>query len=190
MYDLIGETVLKFYLRVMPERIPPTTVLYMRRTGAYGVENRKLMDRFQAWMKEHHLFDGDTVIYAVPMDDPGRTAPAQCRYDVCMERPRDRQPAGGAVKCRELECGKYLTFLLPHTAEAVQTAWERCFSELGELGCSLDESRPVVERYKKRLVDQHRCELCVPVLSLPRPAEGKRCRSKQTNVIWKSGAEG
>ena len=48
MYDLIGETVLKFYLRVMPERIPLTTVLYMRRTGAYGVENRKLMDRFQA----------------------------------------------------------------------------------------------------------------------------------------------
>ena len=126
----------------------------------------------------------------LPMDDPGRTAPAQCRYDVCMERPRDRQFAGGAVKCRELECGKYLTFLLPHTAEAVQTAWERCFSELEEFGCSLDESRPVMERYKKRLVDQHRCELCVPVLSLPCSAEGTCCRSKQTNVIWKSGAEG
>lgn len=75
MYDLIGETVLKFYLRVTPEEIPPTTVLYMRRTGTYGVENRKLMDRFQAWMKEHHLFDGDTVIYAVAYGRPWKDGP-------------------------------------------------------------------------------------------------------------------
>ena len=139
---------MKFYISAMQERIPPSEVICMRRTGAYGIENYKLMD---------------TVIYAIPMDDPERVAPCRCRYDVCINKPENETFAFDQVGCRDLESGKYFVFLISHTAVAVQTAWEMCFSELEELGYLLDKSRPVIERYKKSLVDRRLCELCVPI---------------------------
>jgi len=154
---------LKFYISAMQEKMPPSEVIYMRRTGAYGIENYKLMDTFKEWLKDNALYNEDTVIYAIPMDDPERVAPYQCRYDVCINKPKNQTFAFDQVGCRNLESGKYLVFLNSHTAEAVQTAWEMCFPELEKLGYLLDKSRPVIERYKKALVDRHLCELCVPI---------------------------
>ena len=145
---------MKFYISAMQERIPPSEIIYMRRTGAYGIENYKLMDT---------LYDEDTVIYAIPMDDPERVTSCQCRYDVCINKPENQTFAFDQVGCRDLERGKYLVFLISHTAEAVQTAWEMRFPELEKLGYLLDKSRPVIERYKKALVDRHLCELCIPI---------------------------
>ena len=142
----------------------PSAVIYMRRTGEYGAGNQALMDTFKKWVRENNLYDKDTVIYAVPMDNPEKTEPCHCRYDVCINRPQNQKYAPNQVKCRELEGGKYLVFLIPHTTDAVQTAWQMCFSELEKLGYLPDETRPVMERYKKRLVDEHYCELCMPVL--------------------------
>ena len=155
---------MKFYVSTAQEKIPPSAVIYMRRTGEYGAGNQALMDTFKKWVRENNLYDKDTVIYAVPMDNPEKTEPCHCRYDVCINRPQDQKYAPNRVKCRELEGGKYLVFLIPHTTDAVQTAWQMCFSELEKLGYLPDETRPVMERYKKRLVDEHYCELCMPVL--------------------------
>lgn len=58
------------------------------------------------------------------------------------------------IKCRGLESGKYLTFLIPHTTDAVQTAWKMCFSELEKLGYLFDKSRPIMERYRKNFCRQ------------------------------------
>ena len=154
---------MKFYISAMQERIPPSEIIYMRRTGAYGIENYKLMDTFKEWLKENALYDEDTVIYAIPMYDPERVASCQCRYDVCINKPENQTFAFDQVGCRDLESGKYLVFLISHTAEAVQTAWEMCFPELEKLGYLLDKSRPVIERYKKALVNRHLCELCIPI---------------------------
>lgn len=160
----LEKTILKFYLGITQERIPSSDVIYMRRTGEYGIENYRLMDTFKKWIKENNLYGENTVIYAVPMDNPGTTEPAQCRYDVCIKQPPGRGLAQNQVRCRKLEGGKYVTFLIPHTAVAIQTAWNMCFSELEKSGYLLDKSRPVMERYKKTLVDRHSCGLCVPVL--------------------------
>lgn len=159
-----GDTILKFYIRTTQENILSLKVLYMRRTGAYGIENYKLMDTFKKWVQENNLYNEDTVIYAIPMDDPEKVMPCHCRYDVCINKPENRTFIQNQIECRDLESGKYLIFLIPHTADIVQTAWQMCFSELEKLGYSLDESRPIMERYKKRLVDKHYCELCMPIL--------------------------
>ena len=155
---------LKFYVSATQEKIPPSTVFYMRRTGEYGAGNHALMETFKKWVNENDLCHEDTVIYAIPMDDPEKVEPCRCRYDVCIHRPPDQESVPGPVRCRELAGGNYLVFQIPHTADAVQTAWQMCFSELKELGYLPDENRPVMERYQKRLVDEHFCELCIPIL--------------------------
>lgn len=159
----IGDTILKFYISTTQECIPSSKVIYMRRTGAYGIENYKLMDTFKKWVQENNLYNEDTVIYAIPMDAPEKVMPCQCRYDVCINKPENQTFELNQIGCRDLESGKYLIFLIPHTADAVQTAWQMCFSELEKLGYLLDKSRPVIERYKKTLVDRHLCELCIPI---------------------------
>ena len=66
----LGEMILKFYIGTAQENIPPAEVIYMRRTGEYGAGNRTLMDTFKNWVKENDLYGEDTVIYAVPLDNP------------------------------------------------------------------------------------------------------------------------
>jgi len=155
---------LEFYISFAEEKIPPSMVIYMRRVGAYGVENHALMDKFKKWLHDNNLYDEDSVIYAIPMDNPEKVESCMCRYDVCIKKPQNKEFSSEKVNFRELESGRYLVFLIPHTTEAVQTAWARCFSELEKLRYLLDESRPIMERYSKKLVDEHYCELCMPIL--------------------------
>ena len=155
---------MSFYVSAMEENILPSAVVYMRRTGEYGEENRKLMNDFKKWIKANNLYDADTVVLAVPLDDPSKTEACKCRYDVCMNNPARKNFDSKSVKCRNIDGGKYVTFLIFHTVDAVQAAWEQCFNELSKQGYSLDVSRPIMERYKSRLVGNHYCELCVPVL--------------------------
>ena len=153
---------MKFYTGVTRERIPSFPVLYMRRTGAYGQENHALMETFKQWIRENGLEpDG---IYAMALDNPAATAPGECRYDVCIRQPRNREPDLSRVSSRVLPGGWYAVFVIPHTADGVQKAWLECFPELERLGYRLDCSRPVMERYQPHLVDAHLCELCLPVL--------------------------
>jgi len=59
--------------------------------------------------------------------------------------------------------GKYVVFKIRHTAEEVQKAWLSIFPELLKQGYQLDETRPILERYKAQMVKNHYCEICVPI---------------------------
>lgn len=88
MYSIgLEKTILKFYISTMQENLPSSKIIYMRRTGKYGSENYKLMDTFKKWIQENDLYNEDTVIYAIPMDNPEIVDPFQCRYDVCIKQP-------------------------------------------------------------------------------------------------------
>ncbi len=155
---------MSFYTQMEKEIIMPADVLYMRRTGAYGTENYALMDRFKEWLHANQMFCEDTVILAVPLDDPNRTETQKCRYDVCVINAEGGKPTSDEVKSRKLDGGSYLVFRIAHTAGAVQRAWSECFEELSKHGYSLDPARPIMERYAQKLVEHHLCELCVPIL--------------------------
>ena len=151
---------MSFYIEMREE----TPVLYMRRTGPYGPENAVLMETFKVWLKDHGLDGGSGAIIAVALDDPCVTKAEDCRYDVCLVRDIGGEEDWGGVKSRTLDGGRYVTFLLEHTQEAVQRAWMESFAVLEKHGYVPDSSRPVMERYAKQMVDDHRCELCVPAL--------------------------
>ena len=54
-------------------------------------------------------------------------------------------------------------FKINHTAEAVQKAWIDIFLELSRQGYQFDETRPIIERYIVHMVNNHHCEICVPI---------------------------
>lgn len=149
------------------ETIPPMDVFYLRRTGCYGEENALLMKRFQKWMKTHHLYSSDAVILALALDNPETTPPDSCCYDVCSPLCREflcLEDIPSDMKTRQLAGGSCLVFELEHTAKAIQEAWTKFPEELNRLGYQLDPSRPVMERYFRQMVENHLCQLSVPIL--------------------------
>ena len=140
------------------ERMPAQPIVYMRRTGAYGEENARLMAAMKSWAAARGLLEGATL-YGVAHDAPD-TPPERCRYDVCLAGER---PADGAVLRGTLPGGRYAVFALPHTAEAVGAFWGSVFAALREAGLGLDATRPILERYRPEMLKAGLCEFCVPV---------------------------
>lgn len=144
------------------EKLPAQPILYMRRTGAYGVENYKLMESLKKWALDRGVLK-DSIIYGIAQDDPS-TPPEQCRYDVCLVAPADCE-ADSSVQKGEIPGGRYAVFSIPHTTEAVQSFWESVMQVLQEKELQYDASNPILERYKYKLVEDGKCEFCVPIVS-------------------------
>ena len=147
---------------IREETIDSQPYIYARRIGAYGYENKVLMERLKSWAADNELMNDETVILGIARDDPACTPPDLCRYDVCML---------GEYSIYEIwikrgifeETGSYVVIEMPHTEEALQLVWKEAFSYLISKGYTLDINRPVIERYRKALVDNHRCEMLFPV---------------------------
>lgn len=155
---------MSFFKEINEECFHPVSVVYMRRTGPYGKDNYMLMSTFKDFLITNKLFCDETVILGIPLDNPGITEGRKCRYDVCAIGGSCGNTGIDGVKSRRLDGGRYVVFLIEHTAKAIQEAWAECFIELEKHGYLPDTGRPVIERYDKKQTDNHRCELCVPVL--------------------------
>ena len=142
------------------ERLPVQSIAYMRRTGAYGSENYQLMASLKEWASKKGLLE-DCIIYGIAHDNE-KTPPEQCRYDVCLTTTADFLP-DESVQRGELQSGTYAIFIIPHTAEAVQGFWESLLDVMNKNDLRLDSSRPIMERYDYRLVENGKCEFCVPI---------------------------
>lgn len=144
------------------EKIPAHPVVYMRRIGAYGEQNFKLMHDMKEWIRHQELWNDFSTIYGIAQDNPSTTSPEKCRYDVCLETEQTFEDQ--AVQSGVLPAGTYLVFEIPHTTEDVQCFWASLVDVLLKEEKQIDKSRPVLERYKVALVNKGRCEFCVPVL--------------------------
>lgn len=135
---------------------------YMRQTGAYGEKNHEVMEQLKNWAKSCNLLHSNAVIFGIIHDDPQTTRPDDCRYDAAIALDAGYFPEG-EVKEGSISGGKYAVFTVAHTAEAVEQAWREIFSLLANSGCNIDMDRPVLERYGVKMVEQHLCEICVPI---------------------------
>jgi DNA gyrase inhibitor GyrI len=143
------------------EKLPSQPIVFIRRTGAYGVENNTLMATLKEWADKRGLFV-DSTIYGIAQDNPKTTPPEQCRYDVCLVAGTDR-PTDETVQLGELPSGRYAVFTIPHTIEAVQEFWSAVFQVLYDSNLQYDETKPILARYKYRLIEDGKCEFCVPI---------------------------
>ena len=146
------------------ETMQPCTIAYMRRTGAYGIECKAVMEQLKSWAKQTNNLNDDSIILGIALDNPEVTAPESCRYDACLLVSNNFHTDADNVHTRKLNGGKYCVFTVAHTTEAIQQAWSTMFTEISTLGYSLDFSRPIIERYAMKMISKHLCELCVPIM--------------------------
>lgn len=144
------------------EDMPATPILYMRRIGAYGEGNYKLMQDMKEWIHLNNLWNESGTLYGIAQDNMAVIPPEQCRYDVCFATNQIFE--GDSILHGTLPMGKYLVVEIPHTTEAVQHFWQSIEDNVQNEGKQIDVSRPILERYQIALVEHGLCEFCIPIL--------------------------
>ena len=131
------------------------TIAYMRRIGAYGPENRQLMEKLKAFLAQHDLLK--STILGIPLDDPTITPAEQLRYDVGLIVPAN---ATIPLPTRSIDDGTYAVFEVQHTQQGVSSFWQN----IGQLTLSIDNTKPIIERYSSHKIVEHLCEFCIPII--------------------------
>ncbi len=150
---------------IVIEKVPAYKIAYIRQIDSYGINNVQTMEKLKKWAKSNHLFNDESIIFGIAQDNPETTKPENCRYDTCIVVSNDYSVTDDYVREGDIVGGKYAVFKINHTAEAVQKAWIDIFPELLKQGYQFDEVRPIIERYIVKMVNNHYCEICVPIKS-------------------------
>lgn len=150
-------------MKIKLEMMCPCKIAYMRRVGAYGPENKVQMDSLKKWARDNGLLNEEAIILGIAQDDPSKVQPQACRYDVCIVIREEYKMESREVNVGGITEGKYVVFEVEHTAAAIQKAWGDIFQEIDKGGYRLDESRPIIERYQMEMVNNHLCEICMPI---------------------------
>ncbi|MFF8597071.1 GyrI-like domain-containing protein [Streptomyces sp. NPDC015220] len=145
------------------EEIPESRIAYLRRTGPYGEANGIQMERLKSWAAANGLLRADSAVLGIARDDPARTAPRDCRYDTCLVLPDDAEVRHPDVLETRLAGGRHAVLTTAHTPEGLAHAWAGLFDGLAAQDLTFDTTRPVLERYRPRLLAQHLCEICIPI---------------------------
>jgi len=143
------------------ETLPNYRLAYVRRVGQYGSANIEVMEKLKKWATEKNL---SAIILAIQQDNPETTLPENCRFDACIVITEDYQMDDSICE-GELAGGKYLIYEVKHTAEDIQKAYAHIFSTIQSNGYLID-NKPILERYTEDMVNNHYCEICIPVKPL------------------------
>ncbi len=133
-------------------------IAYMRRVGEYGKENKKLMEIFKEYLKENRLFDENTVLVGIALDNPAETPATMQRYDVGIIV---RDELDYDLPIREIANGEYAIFEVPHTKEDIMHFWKNIQNITANL--PVDTSKPIIERYSNYKINSQLCEFCIPL---------------------------
>lgn len=134
------------------------TIVYMRNVGAYGIKNERLMEDFKDYLKTNHLFDADTIILGIALDNPAATPPEELRYDVGLIIKDDMDIS---LNTREIDDGTYAIYETAHTKQAVRAFWQDIAKRTE--GLAVDYGKPVIERYAADKIADNLCEFCIPL---------------------------
>jgi AraC family transcriptional regulator len=98
--------------RTRLEHVKPILVAFIRNTGPYdgvlepGSKLASLWDELFRWGSARGLTRPDSLLIGVAQDDPSVTPPARQRFDVCVQVPEFRDPAG-AIGGQTIAPGAY-----------------------------------------------------------------------------------
>lgn len=150
-------------MKMIIENIPAYNIVYFRRRGAYGPGNIEVMNQIKNFAKSRDLFGDDTIILGIAQDNPMNIKAEDCRYDACLVTNNYFNEIEKSISNGKISGGKYAVFIIEHTPEAVSKAWSEVFLELNNKGILADYSRPIIERYQNKMVNDKKCEICIPL---------------------------
>jgi DNA gyrase inhibitor GyrI len=159
---------------VKQENLQNVRIAYMRNVGEYGSKNRALMETFKAFMYENNLFDDDTVILGIALDNPAQTPVEECRYDVGIVLNGETMLE---LDTRQIDDGDYAVFEVEHTVEDVKKFWNDLPVLAGKL--AVDFEKPIIERYAMKKIKNHLCEFLLPLSGVNKRPELTRGLSSQ-----------
>lgn len=151
-------------MEMIIEQMPVQDIAFIRNVGPYGIDNYVTMEKIKKFAKENNLFDENAIIFGISKDNPAVTKPEECRYDECIVVSKDFATSESNIQQGINQGGKYAVCIIDHTAEAVQKAWSEIFNEVSSNGYTIDFSRDIIERYAVKMVNDHKCEICVPII--------------------------
>lgn len=140
------------------EEFKDITIAYVRRTGEYGFQNKILMENFKTYLVQNNLLTNDSIILGIALDNPANTDTNKLRYDVGIVVNEKQKTE---LCTRKISNGIYAVFEIPHTEQDVIAFWNNIHLLVGDL--SVDEAKPIIERYSADKVANHLCEFCVPL---------------------------
>ncbi|WP_050183402.1 AraC family transcriptional regulator [Domibacillus robiginosus] len=143
------------------ETLPKSRIAYVRQVGPYGFANIQAMQTLKKWTAENDLLSETSIVLEVSQDNLETTLPENCRDDACIVLSEDDQ-IDDFMSESELCGGNYAIYKVKHAMEDIQKAWGCIVSELSNSGYQIDD-RPSFERYERKLVSNHQCEICVPI---------------------------
>lgn len=146
------------------EMIPSYKIAYIRKIGPYGLENVQVMEQLKSLAREKDLLNESSIILGIAQDDPKVTEPKDCRYDACLVVFDEFETDNKDINFGKTIGGKYCVFKINHTMDAMQKAWIEIFSELSKRNYEVDDRRTILERYAMQMINNHYCEVCVPIL--------------------------
>nr|WP_320025794.1 GyrI-like domain-containing protein [uncultured Acetobacterium sp.] len=150
-------------MKMTIEMIPECEIVYFRKIGPYGIGNIETMAKLKTWASVNGLLNDESIILGIPQDNPTMTQPEACRYDAGLLVRTEQLINDDELQKGTIAAGAYAVFEIDHTAEAMKKAWQELFSELSRRGYEIDNKKPVMERYAYKMVENHRCEICVPI---------------------------
>lgn len=162
-------TFTEFSMPVTLATLPPTRIAYLRHIGPYGPSVEAFwQQQFLPWLHANEL--AGRVCYGIGHDDPGITAPENCRYDAGVEIAADTTPPGPAGVAL-LPGGRYALAAYRGTGAGIGRTWSEFMRDwLPNSGLQID-SRPFFERYPVNpdynpATGEFSCQLCIPVKPL------------------------
>lgn len=150
-------------MKMTIEMIPECEIVYFRKIGPYGIGNIETMAKLKTWASVNGLLNDESIILGIPQDNPAMTKPEACRYDAGLLVSSELLINDNELQKGKITTGEYAVFEIDHTAEAMNKAWQELFLELSHQGYEIDHSKPVMERYAYKMVENHKCEICVPI---------------------------
>lgn len=141
------------------EEFKDIKIAYMRRVGKYALENKQLMETFKAYLKNKNLFNEETTILGIALDNPMYVLEENQRYDVgvIISDPKSKYD----LSIRNIDDGRYAIFEVSHTEESVATFWNNI--QLLTADLPVDTTKPIIERYTFSEILLHLCEFCIPL---------------------------
>ena len=144
----------------------PVSVACLRHTGPYGESVGRFWRGVAApWLADHGLLDCPR--YGLVLDDPQTTAPAQCRYDACVELPAGLTLPDAPQA--SIPGGRMAVTAFKGTSAAIGAAWaEFIAAVLADPAHQPDRQRTPYEHYPRGASFDARsgvftCQLCYPL---------------------------